>query len=267
MRSLPIGRTTALQAEYWNRVLAVWSDDRSARLWRQHSDQVNRELVTRWLPQAPIGRTLKTDLFDEAVGDGLCPLQGAVSMIGIDLSSTAVARAVVCHSRVTGIVADVRELPFKSRSFDFVMSISTLDHLSRESEIEDALAEFNRVLRPGGALVITMDNTRNPVVALRSMIQASLLRLGALPYFTGVSCDAHGLQRLLAETGFDVVNETTVLHSPRVLAVAVARLLDIIQVRSLGRFYLRLLGRFERLASSRTANVTGYFVAARAVKH
>src|ERR1019366_6419721 len=134
MRSLPIGRTTALQAEYWNRVLAVWSDDRSARLWRQHSDQVNRELVARWLPQAPIGRTLKTDLFDEAVGDGIYPLQTAVSTIGIDLSSTAVARAVERHSQVRGIVADVRQLPFKSGSFDFVVSISTLDHLSRESE-------------------------------------------------------------------------------------------------------------------------------------
>jgi len=267
MKSLPIGRTAALQAEYWNGVLKDWSDDQSARLWRQHSDEVNRELVACWLPQAPNRRTLKTDLFDEAVGEGVFPLPGADSMIGIDLSSTAVGRAIVRHSGVCGIVADVRQLPFKSGSFDFVVSISTLDHLSGASEIKDALAELNRVLRTGGVLVITMDNTHNPVVALRAMVQAPLLRLGALPYFTGASCDARGLRRLLAETGFDVQNETTVLHSPRLLAVTVARLLDTIRIPGLGRFYLRLLLKFERLASSRAANVTGHFVAARAVKH
>lgn len=35
----------------------------------------------------------------------------------------------------------------------------------------------------------------------------------------------------------------------------------------LNRYYLDLVGGFERLAGSRAARVTGYFVAARAVKH
>ena len=60
-------------------------------------------------------------------------------------------------------------------SFDLVVSTSTLDHFGHASDIGDALAELNRVLRKGGELVITMDNTGNPVIALRRIIQAPLL--------------------------------------------------------------------------------------------
>jgi len=218
------------------------------------------------MPQAPIERALKTDLFEEAVGGGLCPLQRARSTIGIDLANVAVRRAVGRHPRLQGVVADVRRLPFQSGAFDLVVSTSTLDHFGHASDIREALGELNRVLRAGGELIITMDNDRNPVLALRRRIQAPLLRLGVLPYFTGVSCDAHGLRTLLTDAGFEIRDETTVLHSPRVLAIVVARVLDVLALPRLSRSYLRLLVGFERLARSRVAPVTGYFVAARAVK-
>lgn len=191
------GRTTAQETEYWDRIVRGWPHDGRTPLWRQCSDRVNGALLARWLPHRPIGRVLKTDLFDEAIGDGLYPLlpQRGPSASGIDLSHTAVARAVGRHPRLKGIVADVRRLPFKRGSFDSVVSTSTLDHVSRTSDIEAAFAELNRVLRPGGELVVTMDNTRNPVIALRGTVQAPLLWLGVLPYFTGVSGDAGGLRR------------------------------------------------------------------------
>jgi len=215
-----------------------------------------------------MGRLLKTDLFDEAVGDGLYPLLPpcARSAIGIDLSHTAVARARARHARLKGLVADARRLPFKSGSFDSVVSTSTLDHFGQATDIEAAFAELNRILRPGGELVITMDNTRNPILALRERIQAPLLWLGIVPYFTGASCDAGGLRRLLTEAGFEVRDETTVFHSPRMLAIVVARLLDVFGVPRLNGYYLALVGAFERLADSRAGRMTGYFVAARAVK-
>src|SRR3989442_456719 len=161
-----------------------------------------------------MGFVLKTDLFEEAVGDGLYPLlpQWARSAIGIDLSHTAVARAMRRHRQLKGLVADVRRLPFKSGSFDSIVSTSTLDHFGRASDIEAAFAELNRVLRPGGELVITMDNARNPVIALRERVQAPLLWLGILPYFTGVSCDAGGLRRLLTEAGFQIRGWRTVFR-------------------------------------------------------
>ncbi|HLI80553.1 MAG TPA: hypothetical protein VKV03_11255, partial [Candidatus Binataceae bacterium] len=69
-RGSPIELTAAHEAEYWDRVIEGFSDGPGSRLWRQHSDRVNSELLARWLPEARIKRALKTDLFDEAIGDG-----------------------------------------------------------------------------------------------------------------------------------------------------------------------------------------------------
>ena len=114
------GRTTAQETEYWDRIAREWPHQARTPLWRQHSDRVNGALLARWLPRRPMGFVLKTDLFEEAVGDGLYPLlpQWARSAIGIDLSHTAVARAMRRHRQLKGLVADVRRLPFKSGSFD-----------------------------------------------------------------------------------------------------------------------------------------------------
>lgn len=264
----PIGITPAQEAEYWDHVIEGFSDGRHSRLWRQYSDRVNGALLVRWLGQERITRTLKTDLFDEAVGDGLYPILShrGGSFIGIDLSKASVTRAIATHALLKGLAADARRLPLKSEAFDFILSNSTLDHFHRCSEIDDALAEFHRVLRKGGELVITMDNSRNPIVSLRGRLQKALLNFGVLPHFTGPSYDALGVRKLLIDHGFEVRDRTTLFHSPRLPSMAIARVFEVIGTHALCSAYLSFLGRLEQLARRRSANVTGYFVAALAVK-
>lgn len=48
-------------------------------------------------------------------------------------------------------LADMREVPFRIGSFDFVCSSAALEYLP---DAQEALAEFCRVLRPGGRLLI-----------------------------------------------------------------------------------------------------------------
>lgn len=48
----------------------------------------------------------------------------------------------------------LQKMPFETNHFDAVCCISVLEHTSNYSEILD---EFNRVLKPGGVLVITFD--------------------------------------------------------------------------------------------------------------
>lgn len=55
--------------------------------------------------------------------------------------------------------ASVVELPFTDRSFDAVVCVSVLEHLR---ELDEALAEFRRVLRVGGVAVLGFP-VRNPV--------------------------------------------------------------------------------------------------------
>ena len=115
---------------YWDEVSASFGEDGNYRLWRRHSDQVNREMLEAWLPRQAVNRLLKTDLFDEATSDGLYPfLASRCSQVeGVDISARAVETAACKYPELKTHLADLRELPFEERAFDCVVSNSTLDH-------------------------------------------------------------------------------------------------------------------------------------------
>jgi len=50
------------------------------------------------------------------------------------------------------IISDIINIPVKDRSFDVVMCIEVLEHLL---EPEKAIKEFQRILKPGGVLILT----------------------------------------------------------------------------------------------------------------
>ncbi len=74
--------------QHWETTAEQWQRQHHQSLWRRHSDAVNLELVKNWWPDEPADRVLKTDLFDEAFGEGLYPFihSRAKSVIGIDIS-------------------------------------------------------------------------------------------------------------------------------------------------------------------------------------
>ena len=111
--------------EDWDSVVAEWTASRRFALWRRHSDAVNTALLQRWLPRAGAGSLLKTDLFDEAVSEGLYPaLSGTAGRVtGIDVSAGAAAASGRRHAGLATLAADVRRLPFADASFDRVVSI------------------------------------------------------------------------------------------------------------------------------------------------
>jgi SAM-dependent methyltransferase len=254
---------------YWDRAPGKSLREHVCALWRAHSDAVNGALLASWWPVDDARLVLKTDLFDEAVAPGLYPslASRASKVIGIDVSALVVRMARARYHALPAVVTDVRGLPFQGGAFDLVVSNSTLDHFGATHEIVASLLELRRVLRPGGHLLLTLDNRTNPFVALRNVVPFRLLSaLGLVPYPVGVTCGARRLGRMLQEAGFDVLRVGTLLHCPRVLAVAAARLLERRAGSQLQARYLRLLMSFERLAHWPTRSLTGHFVAALAVK-
>ena len=260
--------TTGRDAGYWEGVAETWRATKPQALWRAHSDAVNAKLLAEWLPER-VDLLLKTDLFDEAVGGGLHGLLASRARVvaGIDVSAGVVGAATIGHAGLRGVQADVRRLPFPDAAFDVVVSNSTLDHFTSADDLVAGLRELRRVLRPGGCLIVTLDNPANPIVALRARLPFGLLhRLGLVPYFVGVSCGPRELPRILTREGFEVVETTAVLHCPRVIAVAIARVLDR-RAGPRGRErFLRSLMTWERLGRWPTRFRTGHFVAARAVR-
>lgn len=249
--------------KYWNDVARRPSPVR-ADLWRQHADAVNADLCDRWWPAGPVGRVLKTDLFDESCGVGLLPHLGqrAEAAHGIDQSVEVARQARLRLPGAPLVVADVRRLPYASGTFDLAISNSTLDHFDHASQIARSLAEIHRVLARDGRLILTLDNPVNPVVAVRNALPFSWLeRIGLVPYFVGATCGPRKGVRLLTAGGFKVRQMTAIMHCPRVVAVAwAARLSEQSNSRTRPRF-LRWLREWERLELSPTRYLSGYFVA------
>ena len=238
-------------------------------LWRVHSDAVNRELFERWLADSSDETILKTDLFDEALSDGLHAMLAsqARQVYGMDLSARILRIAGSRHRDLQSIVADVRRLPFREGTFDVVVSNSTLDHFGTHEEIMSSLRELYRVLRPSGRLLPTLDNPANPVVALRQVLPFDVLnRLGVLPYYIGATLGPHRLRRILRQLGFEVMEMGAVLHCPRMPAVVLCRLLARYATSAMQRRFLHLLMAFEGLSRWPTRLLTGHFVAVRALK-
>jgi SAM-dependent methyltransferase len=248
-------------ARTWDEVVERWREGRTAEFLRAYSDAVNRVLLNGSLPASRARRIRKTDLFDEAVGEGLVPTlrHRADAVVGVDVSPAVLAAARRRYDGLDAHCADTRDLPFADGSFDVVVSNSTLDHFTARGEIAAALAELHRVLEPGGTLLITLDNGANPLVFLRNALPSAPLRaLRLIPYPVGATYGPRGLRRLLVGAGFEIEATRAVMHCPRVLLRAAAALG---RPRPGGRVFELALA-LERLGASPTRHLTAQFVAA-----
>jgi len=248
---------------YWDAVGGEWAATHRDGFWRRCSDAIH----VRWLEEAagdlPPGRVLKTDLFDEAFGDGLAPWfeSRGHDVVACDLAFSTASGASRKPASVAAAVADVRQLPFLTSTFDTVFSDSTLDHFDSEAGIRASLLELHRVIRPGGTLLLTMDNPMNPIVWLRNLRPGLWMRLGVVPYAVGATCGRRRLTRLLEQSGFDVPFAGTIMHAPRVLLVPWCRHLARRGATRPGAWLERSLLRFEALGRLPTRELTGHFVA------
>jgi len=260
--------------DYWDAVGAEWRAARPHRLCREYTDGQQLALIDRWCGIAPpsaggqaiaAGETmlLKTDLFDEVAGHGLVPrlLAAGVKVTGIDISPLIVAEAAARNPGLVAVAADVRAMPFSDGSFDAIFSGSTLDHFAAVGDIRRALRELRRVLRPGGRLILTLDNPANPLIRLRNGPLLRLLRrLGIVPYQVGATLGPRALAAAVRDAGFEVVEATAVMHCPRVIAVPAAGLVDRLSA-IWRRGFLRWLAACEGLESLPSRWLTGHYVA------
>lgn len=94
--------------------------------------------------------------------------RGAVHVTGIDISEGEIEeahrRAVAdgVADRASHLVADAHAMPFEDDAFDLIVGDSILHHL----ELEQALREIRRVLRPGGRAVFMEPLWHSPILRL-----------------------------------------------------------------------------------------------------
>ncbi|MDX6585547.1 MAG: hypothetical protein QOI31_20 [Solirubrobacterales bacterium] len=121
-------------------------------------DQTRQKLVKALdgLPEAPFERALEIgsgtgyfslNLMQEGVISNLVATDVSTGML-TSLSKTAATLGL--GDRVETRQADAEELPFEDESFDLVLGHAVLHHIP---DLPKAFSEFDRVLRPGGAIV------------------------------------------------------------------------------------------------------------------
>lgn len=104
-------------------------------------------------------KMLKTDLWNESISTERNILNeytgNNIEIYGMDISHYVCSH--ILDKRIKAVQGDIKKIPFKSQSMDIVLDLSTLDHIPIE-EIEFPLGEYNRILKPGGIMVLIFDS-------------------------------------------------------------------------------------------------------------
>lgn len=81
---------------------------------------------------------------------------------GIDISDGLLSIALRQSPEITFINMSFLNLTFKDQSFDAVWAHQSLLHLEQQKDVHKALSEFNRILKPGGILVVLVKAQMGP---------------------------------------------------------------------------------------------------------
>jgi 2-polyprenyl-3-methyl-5-hydroxy-6-metoxy-1,4-benzoquinol methylase len=124
--------------------------------------------------------------------------RSGAEIVAIDVSADLleIAKANCPASNVRYEIQDACALTYSDAAFDSVVGSSILHHL----EIEPALREIRRVLKPGGTIYFTEPNMLNPQIAIQKNVPWIKRWLGDTPDETAFF--RQPLRRLLERTGY-----------------------------------------------------------------
>jgi SAM-dependent methyltransferase len=129
---------------------------------QQRGELVHAEHFARYRFAAKLvsGKRVLDAASGEGYGTAMLAAAGAAGATGVELDGAAVSHAAEKYG-LEYVKGDVCSLPFGDASFDVVASFETIEHVADPAQ---AIAEFKRVLGPGGLLVISTPNKREFLV-------------------------------------------------------------------------------------------------------
>jgi len=193
------------------------------RFWRLGEDEIARVMSTAATLGYPAGNDVALDF-----GCGVGRLTRAMARhfshcTGVDVAETMIEQATRLNpgSASTFVVNETNDLArFEDSTFDFVYSALVLQHLPTVAVIRRFIAEFLRVLKPGGLLAFQLP-TRMPPRSLRNRLR---LRTRAYTALRAVGFDQRMLYerlKLVPVMQMQCIPEEAVLAYLRLLGAAV----------------------------------------------
>lgn len=206
---------------------------RSAIYWKRDATRFARAAAgTRWL-QLPVQWFVdhRSGRLRDAIGVpagsrvvelgcGAGELTARMAAAGLTVTAVDLSRPLLelargrlngsSGGRVALVEGDVTALPLASACADCVVAIGLMDYLPAPAAF---VAELQRVLRPGGQIVVTVPKSPSPFAPLRRGAGAALrARLFDLPPILTALTRAD-LERLLGEHGFAIQSLSTLAQA------------------------------------------------------
>lgn len=195
-------------------------------------------LIKKWCSPARQKKVLITDLFEEATtscGGIIWWLRTRYNNVfGIDISFEIVKAVCFKKDSEDGkyIVSDIRKSAFKDNSFDLIISNSTIDHFP---ELDSALKELYRILKPSGTLILALNNKLNIIFSSKMWFKR---RLNIKDYSFGYSYSLDQMQSRVKKAGFTISDYTYLYFFPPLLRFFIGERRNII--REFGKKIARL---------------------------
>lgn len=144
-------------SKYWNRVYA--SDSVKGQVYRNRM-----AAVLRWADSVAGPNAVAADVGTGAGHLAVALAQRGIAVVAIDASDAMLAQVTQNALRagvadlVVPIAADAQRLDVTSETCDLVVAVGLLPWVSNPSR---ALGEIARITKPGGYVILTMDNSRS----------------------------------------------------------------------------------------------------------
>jgi ubiquinone/menaquinone biosynthesis C-methylase UbiE len=218
--------------EYFESSSAYWQNLYSEKelLPRIYQDRHNTTLA--WIRR--LGLRKEARILEVGCGAGLMSIALARDGYTVDaMDSTSAmlgttwqnARIQSVENRIRLHHGDLHDLPFEAHTFDLVIAIGVIPWLHSERV---AFEEIQRVLKPGGYLLITADNdarlirTLDPAscplfAPLRKVTKRVMQRFGRWSPAAGFQAkrhDRHEVHRLMNRSGFQELRSCTIGFGP-----------------------------------------------------
>lgn len=252
-----------LGSHYWNNVAISLDKHYRSKYISDYQKYENEELLNEWGDIFKNKKILVTDLFNEAFDGEELPINFwnlNTDIIGMDISEFIVGKFNKRYPSHKKIVCDVRNLPFKDSSLDFVISLSTLDHFSY-GDLIISLQEIKRILKREGVLILFLHNKFNIFLYFYQIKIRKILPFPLELY------SKNQIVEIFKKLNFFISECTAAGHIP--FPRSLCWILLFLRKLNMWEFHNLLTKRmrhFTKLRKKKTKFLTGMFIVIKAIK-